>query len=125
VTYFSSPAVKLKQLSLSPINFFSPHKNIIHSIQNSKCIVKDRATNFPLWLIDPEFLHYSSPCSPLSLLSTSLEGSSSLHSKSNPLLLLFYSMLLISIFVFRLWQDAENRVYLIKELDRITGQVSF
>lgn len=23
----------------------------------------------------------------------------------------------------RLWQDAENRVYLIKELDRITGQV--
>jgi hypothetical protein len=31
VTYFSSPAVKLKQLFLSPINFFSPHKNIIHS----------------------------------------------------------------------------------------------
>lgn len=25
----------------------------------------------------------------------------------------------------RLWQDSENRVYLIKELDRITGQVAF
>lgn len=24
----------------------------------------------------------------------------------------------------RLWQDAQNRVHLIKELDRITGQVS-
>lgn len=27
--------------------------------------------------------------------------------------------------MYRLWQDAENRVYLIKELDRITGQVGF
>ena len=25
---------------------------------------------------------------------------------------------------FRLWQESQNRVYLIKELDRITGQVS-
>ena len=25
--------------------------------------------------------------------------------------------------VYRLWQDSENRVYLIKELDRITGKV--
>lgn len=34
--------------------------------------------------------------------------------------------LLIFVFlgaVYRLWQDSQNRVYLIKELDRITGQV--
>jgi len=28
------------------------------------------------------------------------------------------------VFGARLWQDAENRVYLIKELDRRTGQVN-
>jgi len=26
---------------------------------------------------------------------------------------------------YRLWQESQNRVYLIKELDRITGQVGF
>lgn len=46
-------------------------------IQIPKCRARDRNTDFPLWRIDPEFLHYSSPCSPLSLLSTSPEGSSS------------------------------------------------
>ena len=31
---------------------------------------------------------------------------------------------IVDVLNFRLWQDAQNRVYLIKELDRRTGQVS-
>lgn len=46
--------------------------------RNLKCRARDRATDFQVWrLIDREFLHSSSPCSPLSPLSTSPEGSSS------------------------------------------------
>lgn len=98
--------------------------------RNLKCRARDRATDFQVWrLIDREFLHSSSPCSPLSPLSTSPEGSSS------SFFFFFTSFhyccfccscccVLISVLFFRLWQDAGNRVYLIKELDRITGQVS-
>lgn len=38
-------------------------------------------------------------------------------------LLMFVDDNFVASGIFRLWQDAQNRVYLIKELDRRTGQV--
>lgn len=37
----------------------------------------------------------------------------------------FQKLFLWNFFIGRLWLDSENRVYLIKELDRRTGQVFF
>ncbi|KAJ4850380.1 Hydroxyproline O-galactosyltransferase HPGT1 [Turnera subulata] len=49
--------------------------------------------------------------------------SSMIHGSRISTLLLFMFAVFASIYVAgRLWQDSQNRVYLIKELDRITGQ---
>lgn len=89
--------------------------------EEKKCRAGDPMPGSQEWGCDPQFHLSCLPCSLPWLLSMSPAGEFSgelLCYKRSP-----ECALTLVFLCYSLWQDAQNRVYLTKELDRITGQV--